>query len=822
MLAVEKPGRYVGGEWGSHVPDVDAPLRIAICFPDLYEIGMANHALKLLYTLFERIEGVSCERVFAVAPDFETELRSRAVPLYSLESGTALSAFDIVAFSIGYELAATTALSVLDLGGISIRADDRGSNDPIVIAGGPAVTNPIPFGAFIDATFIGEIEGCVPRLIEELVALKKRGADRSAMLDRIASHRSFWTRNTERVIYAGRFKEFGKAAVNAALPIPGLRTVQDHGAVEIMRGCPNGCRFCHASFFYRPFREKPVSTIFDEVAYLVESCGYREVTLSSLSTGDYSNVFDLVRALNAAYRARRVSFALPSIRIDSFTLSLLEQVSAVRKSGLTFAVETPRPDWQRSLNKEVSLEKTIDIMLTAKEHGWKLAKFYFMLGLPVSGGEDETPAIAEFLETVVARTGMGVNVNVATFVPKPHTPFQWAPQLDELEANRRIQWLKRNMKGKPVSVRYNAPFASLVEGVICRGDSRVARTIENAYQRGARLDAWEDYFDRDAWRFALSESFETTASQEEILAAKPVEETLPWDGISLGIRKSSLIREYKRAISGELSATCAEPCSAHCGVCSTDIRIRRAAAPSTEATGTSDSVDEKHDFESVAESELVTIVADICYEKRGRAVYLSHLDTLRVFERALYRSGASIRFSEGFNPKPRIEFAHPLSLGYSSDDEVMRVLLTQKVDETSFIERMNASIHDGYCVKRVSMYEKSNTRLISLMSRYWGSEYRFETGWMPQQRAEVFRWPRRIWELLADEASQRGIVERIELLEIDEYGFDFRLESSGKVTNLRMILTSIAAVEPCVKSGRIVRTRSLAKANNALGFEPYF
>ena len=792
---------------------------------------MANNAVKILYSLFERIEGVSCERVFAVPSDFEQELRTRDIPLYSLESGTPISQFDIVAFSIGYELAATTILSVLDLGNIPIRSDSRDHNDPIVIGGGPAVTNPTPFGAFIDAVFIGEMEGCVPALIQELVELKKRGAGRMDLLERITDHESFWSRNATGVVRAARYMNFGDSPLHTALPIPGLRTIQDHGVVEIMRGCPNGCRFCHAGVFYRPFREKPFDVILDEVEYLVSTCGYREVTISSLSTGDYSDVFPLVRRLNSVYSAQRVSFSLPSIRIDSFTLSLLEQVSAVRKSGLTFAVETPREDWQRGINKEVSLEKSVEIMLMAKEHGWKIAKFYFMLGLPVTGGEDETPAIAQFLETVSKRTGMGINVNVATFVPKPHTPFQWAAQLDEAESNHRIQWLKQSMRKKPIAVRYNSPFASVIEGVICRGDARVGDLIENAYRNGARLDAWEEYFDRSAWRKALDDA--DWSPEETSLKQRDPGAALPWSGISLGVHEKALAREYKKAQDGELTEACSEHCAAaHCGVCRPGTKVR-VVEPSDELQP----LEETIPTIVTGVAQPPAIVADISYTKKGRAVYLSHLDTLRVFERAFYRSGIIIRFTQGFNPKPRIEFAHPLTLGYSSSDEIVRILLAGMPDEETFIETLNPQFHDGYVIKRVKLYEKTDSKLPSLMSRYWGSEYSLSCGEALEGSAGPEGTPEgtsvdafsdtsmsgeKIWTLFCDEAARRDISERVTLLAVRPHGIDIRLQSSGKQTNLRNILTDIEDRDSEAALLRVVRLRLLSVSSGESGFADYF
>lgn len=492
LMDVEKPGRYVGGEFGSEMPDASANIRVVICFPDLYEIGMSNLAVRILYQVLNAIDGVSCERVFAPAPDFESILRTKSIPLYSLESGTPLASFDIIGFSIGYELSATNVLNVLDCGGVPIHRNARLSHDPIILAGGPAVTNPAPFGAFFDAIYIGEIEGEAKTIFEKLVEVKKAGGSRDDLLTVMLSHDAIWSEGKNAAACRAVWSDFGILGAPPLLPMPSIRTAQDHGVVEIMRGCPTGCRFCHAGMFYRPFREKNPNILLADIEMLVEECGYREITISSLSTGDVSGVVPLVRKLNGLYKNRRISFSLPSLRVDSFTLPLLAEVSAVRKSGITFAVETPIAAWQQGLNKEVPIEKIVEIMLQAKNLGWRLAKFYFMLGLPVSGDADETEPIVDFLTTVQKKSGMRINVNVGTFVPKPHTPFQWSRQISEQQAFEKIHAIKNKFRGTKIQLKYNSPFSSTLEGIICRGSSKTASVIENAFRNGARMDAWEE------------------------------------------------------------------------------------------------------------------------------------------------------------------------------------------------------------------------------------------------------------------------------------------------------------------------------------------
>ena len=375
LLDVEKPARYLGGEVGSVRKDDDSLFSIALCFPDLYEIGMSNNAIRILYSGLNALPDVRAERVFAPAPDFEALLARKNLPLYTLESGLALSDVDMLGISLGYELAATSMLAVLESGHIPILAVERGEGDPIVIVGGPAATNPHPFSSFLDAAFIGEAEAGFYDLAEELSLMKRSGGSRSDILDRLSQVEAIWmpARRDRAPKKARRavFSSFPSAPSVTAFPLPTVKTVQDHGTVEIMRGCPNGCRFCHAGNFYRPQRTKSYEVIHAEVEALVTKGGYREITLASLSSGDYPGIGVLLDRLNSEWGSRMISFQLPSLKINSFTLPIVRKLAEVRKSGLTFAIETPVEDWQKSINKDVSFEKTVAILDEARASGFK-------------------------------------------------------------------------------------------------------------------------------------------------------------------------------------------------------------------------------------------------------------------------------------------------------------------------------------------------------------------------------------------------------------------------------------------------------------------
>jgi radical SAM family uncharacterized protein/radical SAM-linked protein len=732
LLQVQQPARYIGGEYqlkpitaGNH------DYRIGLCFPDLYEIGMANNALRILYDLINNIEGIVCERVFAPAPDFERVLRERRISLYTLESGIPLSELDMICFTVGYELSAASILNVLDLGGIPLRNEQRCDNHPVVLAGGPAVTNPLPFSSFFDGVYIGEAEAALPGILKDARNLKHESTKRSTILSRIRDYDCIWYSGKNSIARAVdmHFTDFSgddTASSGHGLfsyyTVPTLKPVQDHGVVEIMRGCPNGCRFCHAGEFYKPYRQRSSAQIEASVRQLVEQCGYRDVTLSSLSSGDHPDILAISKNLAEIYSDRHVSFSLPSLKVDTFSLSVLNQIAAVRKSGLTFAVETPNAQAQKSMNKEVPAEQVAAIIRQAKQLGWKTAKFYFMTGLPFVNPEHEIEEITKYISEIQRSVRIQLNINIGTFIPKPHTPFQWAPLMDPDRARTHLLAIKRALTAqvKNVKVSFQDPYISFIEGVLSRGDERVGDIIELAFLRGARLDAWDEYFRKDVWESVFADC--DWDVKEEICRTRTLKEPLPWDGIQMASSKAYLRREYLRAESGERSAVCEPDCSHNCGVCKPLNSIERQSGKSPVEPVEAIPYDASTLDFRMPRKRSKTVKYLFQYSKEGKAIYFSHIQCMHMFEKAFQRAGIAVAFTRGFNPKPILEFVQPLPLGITGLKELFAAVFElPESDDRDMLIKLNKSLPEGFCISKAE--EVSAVGKSSLTTAYFASDY---------------------------------------------------------------------------------------------------
>lgn len=589
---VQKPARYTGGELNSVVKDANkVKLRYAFCFPDSYEIGMSHLGMKILYSLVNERDDAWCERVFAPWVDMEEEMRKNHVPLFALESGDALDKFDLIGFTLQYELSYSNVLNMLDLGNIPLRSKDRTSLTPIVVGGGPCACNPEPLADFFDIFLPGEGEEVTNELIDLLIEHKEKGSTKLEFLREAAKIEGVYVPAFYDVAYhedgtiaSVTAKETAPARVKKRIisdldsvyypdkfVVPFVDIVHDRAVTEVFRGCIRGCRFCQAGFIYRPIREKKSETVNRQAKCLCETTGYDEVSLCSLSTSDYSQVEKLIPDMLSWAVPEKINVSLPSLRVDNFSEELMEELKKVRKSGLTFAPEAGTQRLRDAINKNVTEEEVLHTSAQAFRGGWTAVKLYFMMGLPTET-LDDIAGIAELAQKVVNEfyknpdkpkgKGVTVSVSVASFVPKPFTPFQWEPQDTMEQLVEKQKYLLENVHTHKIQVSWHQSQTSFLEGVFARGDRKLCDVIESAWRKGCKFDGWDEFFLFDKWTEAFKEcgvdpSFYSNRRRD-------FNEILPWDHLDYGIRKEFLIAENKKAHESVTTLNCRQKCSA-CG-----------------------------------------------------------------------------------------------------------------------------------------------------------------------------------------------------------------------------------------------------------------
>jgi len=589
---VEHPARYTGGEYASIIKE-QATVRIALAFPDVYEVGMSYLGYKILYHLVNKEENFAAERVYAPWVDLESRMRERGIPLRTLETKRILKECDFVGFTLQYELSYTNILNMLDLGQVPVLAKERKDGDPFVIVGGPCVFNPEPLTDFFDFAVIGEGEEVLPEVLRAYEGWKEAGAPggRDGFLQRVSRIQGIYVPK----FYDVRYFEDGRVAhvrPNRDVPetiykrvvtdlndvdyptkpvVPFNTIVHDRIMLEIFRGCSRGCRFCHAGMAYRPVRERTKEKLLSLSKELVKNTGYNEISLFSLSSADYSRLPDLVHTMVGEMKEKRVSVSLPSLRIDSFCVAIAKEVNAVRKSGLTLAPEAGSQRMRDIINKGVTHDDLMNAVTAAFENGWKSVKLYFMIGLPFETDEDIL-AIAQLVRDVqycyfkvTGHKGCQVTASASVFVPKPYTAFQWFGQNSVEEMRRKQFLLKDALKMKNVEFQYHDAPTSVIEAVIARGDRRVGRAIYNAWKEGARFDGWSDKFSFARWQRAMSDAgldidFYAARQRDE-------DEVFPWEHVSPGVSRTYLVSEWQKAAKGELTGDCRRSECKGCGVC---------------------------------------------------------------------------------------------------------------------------------------------------------------------------------------------------------------------------------------------------------------
>ena len=588
---VQKPGRYTGGEYNQILKDKNAvDLRLAFCFPDTYEIGMSNLGMSILYHTMNSLPFVWCERCFAPWGDMYEEMKKAGAPLYALESGDSLSEFDALAFSIGYEMAYTTVLDMLDMAGLPLRTADRPELLPLVFAGGTAAVNAEPMAPFIDLFVVGEGEEMNNELLTLLREAKLGGWSKHDFLTRAAQIGGVYVPSLYDIAYhddgtvaaitpkdgapekvTKRIVEDLDASPFPTNPIvPSTEVVHDRVSLELFRGCVRGCRFCQAGYVYRPIRAKKPETLIRQGIETLKNTGYQDVTLLSLSTSDYRPLPGLCDGLLDYCEPRSIGLSLPSLRADNFSIELMEKLQKVRKSGLTFAVEGGSQRLRDAINKNVTEEDLLNTCRIAFAGGWNSVKLYYMLGLPTETDEDIV-GIAKMADQVLytwrqyaknKNRGVKITISTSCFIPKPHSPFQWEAQVTREEYLRRVNLLRSSITARNVTYNWHDAETSLIEAVLSRGDRRVADVIEGVWRDGGRLDAWTDYFSVERWMNAFAACGVDPAFYA--FRERPSNELLPWDMIDVGVRKAHLIKEREQCYRSALSPDCRHQCAA-CG-----------------------------------------------------------------------------------------------------------------------------------------------------------------------------------------------------------------------------------------------------------------
>ena len=812
---VLKPSRYTGGEWNAIIKDHEkVECKFALALPDIYEVGMSNLGLAILYNILNKRDDTAAERVYAPWTDMESEMRQLNIPLFTLESKVPIKEFDFVGFSLQYEMIFTNVLNMLDLANIPIESSKRNDDEPFIVGGGPCVYNVEPVADFFDFFIVGEGEEVLNDVVDEFIDWKhkNRPNGRRGFLERLLNIKGVYVpsfydpiymqndfiglkklhKNAPDIIYKRVVKDMNNVPSVENPIVPYLDIVHNRIMLELFRGCSRGCRFCQAGICYRPARERTSENLRKMARHLVDVTGYDEISLTSLSSADYSCLKYLIDELIDDFKNEKVSFSLPSLRIDSFSIELAHKLQQVRKSGLTFAPEAGTQRLRNVINKGVTEDNLLTACAAAFQKGWKAVKLYFMMGLPTETDEDII-GIADLAKKVVdlyteikGKRGVKVTISVSCFVPKPFTPFQWFAQIPIDEFERRQKLLKSYICDRSIVFNYHDAKLSILEGIIARGDRRISRVIYTAWKNGAKFDGWSDLFKFDTWIEAFK--FCNVDSKYYNERERDFYEPLPWEHTSPGVRKNFLIDEWNKAMNEQLTEDCRRTHCVGCGICQNlDVNVIDYA-----------NVKEKKSSIQTVQKIFSNNNSNVKYRaqiRKGKEIsMLSHLDYIDLYARALLRSKLPISYSEGFNPHIKMSFATALAVGVTSDSEYMDFELTQKLPVNEIFERLNRQLPKGAEIIKLKMLKG---KVLKLMAAADLSSYEIQVPYNGQHEDVISSINK--FNALSAINYMRITPKKTREIEIKQYistPIEIKFEKSHLILNMDIKITPTGSIKP--------------------------
>ena len=712
LLSAEKPSRYIGAEVNAVHKD-NEDVRFLLAFPDTYEVGMSHLGLQILYSILNEIPYLAAQRCFAPWPDREKQLREGKLPLTSLESLTPLAHFDLIGFSLQYELSYTNVLNMLDLGGILLARTERKDGHPLIIAGGPCCFNPAPLVDFIDAFVIGEGEEVVAEITATIRAGKKKSLSRNNLIDQLAKIPGIYVpavHEKNQIIKKRTITDLNLWAHPIKPVVPLMQTIHDRITLEIARGCTRGCRFCQAGMLWRPYRERNTSLLMEMAEKTLQATGHEEISLLSLSSGDYSCLEPLVKNLMNKYHSQRVAVALPSLRVESLTGTLMEEIKRTRKTSFTLAPEAGTDKMRLIINKGNTSEdllSTVDKIFTA---GWKSIKLYFMLGLPHEEQADMEGIVNLGYEALRAAKNRGqITISLSTFVPKPHTPFQWERQISMDETHAKQNFIRQRIKNRNINVKWHDAKMSFLEGIFSRGDERIGALLETAFRKGCRFDGWSEILRFDLWQEAIAE---TGINPEDFMRERETNEILPWDNIDCGVSREFLLKEQQKSTNQTATADCRSDDCQDCGVCDFSSTKNIFAAKEENKTV----VSSKPIPDSATGSEKKY---RLTFSKLDRAGFLSHLELSAALVRALRRSSIALAYSIGYHPHPKISFATATSVGMESKQEYLDIAAQKYLSHLDSLKsEINSALPLGIEIIEIRMLSPGDKTIAEILQGF--------------------------------------------------------------------------------------------------------